>query len=429
MIPARNRTRNPILAGLGLALLLAAPRASLLAQTPPPKPAPDVLILNDDEKLVGHFIRASRGDVRFKSDALGEVVVPWSKVKELRASGPYTIVGKDIKLGRGSDTSKLLKGSLDATAKEIVVTGAPGAPAATVAVADATHVIESKQFEQQVMHNPGLRENWNGSLHAGASLVEATQQSRSFNGGFSLARAVPMEAWLDPRDRTLVDFNFSSGVVKQKGAPENQNRHRPRRPGTRRVFLHPPHIWIRAGDFRSQLLAGPGPGVASRRRNRPYDPKERRQPAGRQGQHHLPEPALRRNRQSEQESGRFEFRRSVHPQVQARGRAGADVFAHADLEHHGRLAGQRFRHADRSGLQAAEHRDGRDRRLPEQPAAQLQEELVPVDHRSDVFVPVARLPDATDAAGRPARSTGEAASPGSNEFRARSLTSPATLPS
>lgn len=221
MILARNHTRYLTTSGLALALLLAVPRSSLLAQTPPPpKPAPDVLILNDDEKLVGHFVRANHGDVRFKSDALGEVVVPWSKVKELRATGPYTVVGKDIKLGRRSDTSKLPKGSLEATAKRIEVTGAPGAPPSTVAVADATHIIESKEFEQQVMHNPGLGEDWTGSIHAGASLVEATQQSRSFNGGFSLVRAVPFETWLDPRDRTLVNFNFSSGAVKQTGAAE-----------------------------------------------------------------------------------------------------------------------------------------------------------------------------------------------------------------
>jgi len=40
----------------------------LLAQTPPPKPPPDTLVLNDDEKLVGHFVRSNRGDLRFKSD-------------------------------------------------------------------------------------------------------------------------------------------------------------------------------------------------------------------------------------------------------------------------------------------------------------------------------------------------------------------------
>jgi|CZKN01.1.fsa_nt_gi hypothetical protein len=216
----RNYARYLMMAGLGLAAWLAMPRATLLAQTPPPKPPPDTLVLNDDEKLVGHFVRSNRGDLRFKSDLLGEVTIPWTKVKELRAAGPYTVVGKDIKLGRSSDTSKLPKGSLDATAKQITVTGAPGAAPETVAVADAAHVIESSEFEQQVMHSPGPGEDWTGSINAGATLVEATQQSRTFSAGFALVRAVPMEAWLDPRDRTLVGFNFASGIVKQPGTAE-----------------------------------------------------------------------------------------------------------------------------------------------------------------------------------------------------------------
>ncbi len=216
----KNHTRHIMMAGLGLAAWLAVPCANLLAQTPPPKPPPDLLVLNDDEKLVGHFIRSSGGDVRFKSDMLGEVTVPWSKVKELRAGGPYTVVGKDIKLGRHSDTSKLPKGSLEATDKQITVTGARGAAPETVAVADAAHVIESSEFEQQVMHNPGLGEDWTGSINAGVALVEATQQSRTFTGGFALVRAVPIEGWLDPRNRTLVDFNFADGIVKQPGTAE-----------------------------------------------------------------------------------------------------------------------------------------------------------------------------------------------------------------
>jgi hypothetical protein len=216
----QNHTRHLMIAGLGLAAWLAAPGANLLAQAPPPKPPPDVLILNDDEKLVGHFVRSSGGDVKFKSDILGEVTVPWSKIKELRAAGPYTVVGKDIKVGRKSDISKLPKGSLDATAKQITVAGAEGTAPQNVLVADAAHVIESTEFEQQVMHNPSLAEDWTGAVRAGLAVVQATQQSRTFTGGFSLARAVPIETWLDPRNRTLVDFNFVNGVIRQPNTPE-----------------------------------------------------------------------------------------------------------------------------------------------------------------------------------------------------------------
>src|SRR5208337_1312846 len=136
MIP-RHSMRHRTLAIPAMAAWLAMPLVHLLAQAPAPKPQaqPDVLILDDDEKLVGHFVRSNGGDVRFKSAVLGEVTIPWSKVKELHAAGPYTVVGKDVKLGRSSDTSKLPKGSLDATAKQITVSGAPGAAPATVAVA------------------------------------------------------------------------------------------------------------------------------------------------------------------------------------------------------------------------------------------------------------------------------------------------------
>jgi hypothetical protein len=224
--------------------------------------------LNDDEKLVGHFIRSNGGDVRFKSDILGEVTIPWSKVKELRANGTYTVVGKDIKLGRSSDTSKLPKGSLDATAKQITVTATQGAAPATVAVADAAHVIESSEFEQQVMHSPGWGEDWAGAIHAGAALVEATQQSRSFNGGFAFVRAVPIEAWLDPRNRTSVDFNFASGVVKQPGAPEiktdiiHGGLERDQYFSTRRMYLFAQasfdHNYSQGLDLGAQLGGGLG---------------------------------------------------------------------------------------------------------------------------------------------------------------------------
>ena len=216
----QTNTRHLIAAGLGLAAWLAVPRANLMAQTPPPKPPPDVLILSDDEKLVGHLVRSNGDGVKFKSDILGEVTVSWSKVKELRATGPYTVVGKDIKFGRRPDISKLPKGSLDATAKQITVTAAAGAAPQTVAVTDAAHVIESNEFEQQVMHNPSLVEDWTGSVRAGLAVVQATQESRTFTGGFSLARAVPIETWLDPRNRTLVDFNFVNGVITQPATPE-----------------------------------------------------------------------------------------------------------------------------------------------------------------------------------------------------------------
>jgi len=223
----RNNTRHSTISALGLTVCLIAPCAYLFAQTAPPKPAappkppPDVLILSDDERLVGHFERSNGGTVTFKSDVLGELTIPWPKVKELQASGTYIVFSKETKLARRSDTSTLPQGSIAATDKDVTVTApAPGAKPTTVPVANAAHIIESTEFEKQVVETPGIGQDWAGSINAGVTVVAATQTSQTYTGGFALVRAVPTEAWLDPSNRTTVAFNATSGTIKQPGVPE-----------------------------------------------------------------------------------------------------------------------------------------------------------------------------------------------------------------
>lgn len=47
--------------------------------------AEDVLILNNGEKLIGQLQRSSGSSVTFKSDTVGEVTIPWTKVQELHS--------------------------------------------------------------------------------------------------------------------------------------------------------------------------------------------------------------------------------------------------------------------------------------------------------------------------------------------------------
>jgi hypothetical protein len=47
--------------------------------------------------------------------------------------------------------------------------------------------------------------------------VEATQNSRAFNGAVALVRTIPTVSWLDPRNRTLFNFNGAYGTVTQPG--------------------------------------------------------------------------------------------------------------------------------------------------------------------------------------------------------------------
>jgi hypothetical protein len=206
---------------LSATLLAYLSISGVYAQDKPtePKPDPDVLVLNDGEKLIGHFLRSNGGSVTFKSDILGELNVDWSKIKELHASERFVVVGKDVKLGRHTYTGELPKGAISMADNKIVVTGPAPGPA-TIPVADATHIIDEVTFNKDVLHTPGLTQGWQGSVTAGASVVEATQQARTFTGGINLLRVVPGESWLDTRDKTAIDFSASDGILTQPNTPK-----------------------------------------------------------------------------------------------------------------------------------------------------------------------------------------------------------------
>lgn len=201
-------------------LFLACAVAAYGQNATTPKAAADTLTLNDGEQLIGHFVRATGGNVIFKSDALGELAIAWGKVKELHAAERYVVIGKDVKLTRRTDISGLPKGAVAVANQTVLVEAAPGAAPASIPVGNAAHIIDEASFQNALMHNPGLLEDWNGAVTGGASIVQATQQARSFTGSIALIRAVPAENWIDPRNRTLIDFSASDGFVIQPNTPK-----------------------------------------------------------------------------------------------------------------------------------------------------------------------------------------------------------------
>src|SRR5689334_7856510 len=59
-----------------------------------PKPQPDVLILVDGEKLIGHLESAKGSTVTFESDIIGEVNVDWSEIQEIHSSQEFAAIPK-----------------------------------------------------------------------------------------------------------------------------------------------------------------------------------------------------------------------------------------------------------------------------------------------------------------------------------------------
>jgi len=185
---------------------------ALFAQSPP---SPDVLILNDGEKLVGQFVKATGGSLTFKSDALGAVTVDWSKVKELQTSHRVAVIPKHVTLRLPQDASKATRGVVSMADQKLQVSGAQ-----TVPLADVGYIVDDSEFQRAEEHKDGLLHDWKGAVTGGAALVEATQNSRTFNAAVNLSQQVPGEDWLVPHYRTILNFNAVYGKQTQPGAPE-----------------------------------------------------------------------------------------------------------------------------------------------------------------------------------------------------------------
>jgi hypothetical protein len=119
-----------------------------------------------------------------------------------------------------ADVSSVPLGTLNATGQTITITPSTGAPRA-IPVAEAATVMEEAAFQKRVSPPPvGFTQAWTGTITAGGSLVEATQESISFTGAVHLVRAIPVETDLPPENRTIFDFSGTEGHVTQPATPE-----------------------------------------------------------------------------------------------------------------------------------------------------------------------------------------------------------------
>jgi len=204
---------------MSLMAAYAATVASLCGQTKTePKAEPDVLIFTNGEKLIGHLMRSTGDKVTFKSDMAGEVTVEWKQIQELHSSQKYAVIQKGVQLHAHESDGKIPRGAIAVADQKIEVRTGGERPPQTVAVNDAAYVLDDAAFEK-VMHRPGIFEAWNGAITGGLSLVEATQKSNTFSGSIGLIRAIPTEDWLDPRNRTIVNFSTSYGKLTQPKTP------------------------------------------------------------------------------------------------------------------------------------------------------------------------------------------------------------------
>src|ERR1700684_2609872 len=107
------------------------------------KPDPDVLLFTDGERLTGHFVKSTGSSLTFKSDALGDVTVDWSKVKELQSSAKVAVIPKGVRLRKPQDAANVAQGTLSVQDQQVHL--AAETPR-TIPVAETGSIVDQAGF-------------------------------------------------------------------------------------------------------------------------------------------------------------------------------------------------------------------------------------------------------------------------------------------
>jgi Protein of unknown function, DUF481 len=179
-------------------------------------PAPDVIFFTNGDQLTGKLLREVDGSVTFHSDIAGDVTVTWDKVKSIRTSQQFAVIQQGQHVSRKTPDADVAQGSVQIQDDKVAVSGKGGATK-DIPVKSAQYMIDEDTYGKEVRRNPGFLYGWTGAMTAGATLIQATQNSRSFTGAATLVRTIPTVSWLDTRNRTTLDFNGAYGSITQPG--------------------------------------------------------------------------------------------------------------------------------------------------------------------------------------------------------------------
>lgn len=143
--------------------------------------AADVVTLKSGETLVGAWETVKGGNLTFKSDTLGEVTIPMSKVKSFTTSTPAVIVKTGGSTVRGQ--LKLLPSGdwqvTQAGQTQIV-------PAASVIA-----VMPQATFTALVEHHATPWQDWKGNANFGYALQSGDQQTGTITANVAATRERP----------------------------------------------------------------------------------------------------------------------------------------------------------------------------------------------------------------------------------------------
>ncbi len=174
---------------------------------------PDTITFSDGEQLAGKLISVLGGKVTFHSEILGDVTVPWEKVKTLNTAHPFAVVEKDQRVTRKNAVEQIPVGSIAVKNNSLSVSP-PKAGEKTFPADQVASVLDAAAFHREIQNESDFFYGWAGSITLGASLVEATNSAQTYTGSVALMRSIPTSAWLPPANKTTLNLSGTYGLAK-----------------------------------------------------------------------------------------------------------------------------------------------------------------------------------------------------------------------
>jgi hypothetical protein len=81
-------------------------------------------------------------------------------------------------------------------------------------------VVDDASYQKEIHRKIDWTSGWDGNITTGSTAILSTQNSLTVTVAAALKRSVPTVSWLDPKLRTLLDFNLSTGKTTQPGEPD-----------------------------------------------------------------------------------------------------------------------------------------------------------------------------------------------------------------
>ena len=186
------------------------------AQAAGAKPAPDVIVFTNGDRLTGTLEGATEDSFDFDSDVAGEITVSADDIKELHVNGKFVALKKNEKITRTSKQPGSMTYGDNAISVADTKSGAPE----VIPIKNLANLIDEDTYTAEVTSNPGIWYGWHGAVSGGISVIESTQTGQNYTLAVNLARLIPSVDFLPPRTRTTLNVLETYGKITQPAIPQ-----------------------------------------------------------------------------------------------------------------------------------------------------------------------------------------------------------------